>query len=61
MLNVRAMIGILAAEQLVGRLRVRANSLVPGSPVTVTLPLKGEPAPIMLCVVADAVEMQAPV
>lgn len=48
------MIGILAAEQLVGRLRVRASSLVPGSPVTVTLPLKGEEAPVLCSKCSDA-------
>ncbi|GLI63045.1 hypothetical protein VaNZ11_005907, partial [Volvox africanus] len=41
-LNVRAMIGMMASEQLIGKLRLRASSLVPGKPVTVSLPLKAE-------------------
>ncbi|GIL49948.1 hypothetical protein Vafri_6243 [Volvox africanus] len=41
-LNVRAMIGMMASEQLIGKLRLRTSSLVPGKPVTISLPLKAE-------------------
>eukprot|EP00198_Chlamydomonas_reinhardtii_P007229 XP_001696565.1 predicted protein [Chlamydomonas reinhardtii] len=41
-LNVRAMIGMVAAEGLVGKLRLRPSSLAPGRAVDVCLPLKAE-------------------